>query len=408
MIHCDKHVFAHRGHYRTLLSSDSLQVSEIEQLEQYHFGQTNDPTYLESLRQEPGLMLHRLKSSRFALTRVVKGPLDAGGRSTLAFVSLVFPESAWLTSIASNLISIVQLPGTVWDGRTPVVDVQEPQPLPLGEGYSVRLADDLVAQYQAASAWGASLLCFSDTISLRIIAHVAATAATEDLQRFSFAYRALSDAVPVGINVLDRRYTPSGTASATKWFEHDNKISSKTSLVYTQARTPRPFGDPIEDVSVDQSYKEPVPMDKQNKQPGEGLLKVVAVMSLLTLFAVALLWMQAPRATPGSSWAVATSDGGLIDRAKQIQDSLNDVLKNASDTERQHKEILEKQAALEQQVRAISGKQAEFEKLLSDTSEKLQKSVADAQANLEKKVDALKPAQKEETGASETPSQDKK
>jgi hypothetical protein len=218
----------------------------------------------------------------------------------------------------------------------------------------------------------------------------------------------LSDAVPVGINVLDRRYTPSGTASATKWFEHDNKISSKTSLVYTQARTPRPFGDPIEDVSVDQSYKEPVPMDKQNKQPGEGLLKVVAVMSLLTLFAVALLWMQAPRATPGSSWAVATSDGGLIDRVKQIQDSLNDVLKNASATERQLKEIREKQAALEQQGSAISRKQAEFEKLLSDTSEKLQKSVADAQENLEKKVDALKPPQKEETGASETPSQDKK
>lgn len=102
----DYHVFAHKdGRYQTVGASASVSAEERRVLEQFAFGQTNDPAYLASLDQTPGVMWRRA-GRRYALTRVRNGQPDSSSRATLRFESILF-EHEQAGAVLSSLSQLV-------------------------------------------------------------------------------------------------------------------------------------------------------------------------------------------------------------------------------------------------------------------------------------------------------------
>ncbi len=217
-VRCDKHLFAHAGQYRTVKASPGLAPGEVAELEQFRFGQTGDPAYLDSLAREPAIVLRPLSSGRFGLTRVFKGRADAAGRPTLAFMTLVFPRDAWLASLSDNLRALALKGSDVWGAQSLRIDLP---PLPrsvLGDGYDTRTADELSEALVAAAEQGLSLFCYADVIQLPVVSHVVATLPDAALASLSLCYRGLSDSLPVRLACLHRAYGRSGQTPPHVWF----------------------------------------------------------------------------------------------------------------------------------------------------------------------------------------------
>lgn len=325
---CDKHVFAHRGQYRTLLASDRLAPEELSQLEQFQFGQSNDAAYLDSLRQDPGLILRPLSTQRYALTRVTKGPQDASGRSTLAFVTLVFDRPAWESVISSNLMAFVSSGGATWDGRTAQIEIKPLEPFPLGEGYSVRVADAVVRSMEDARRAGVGVLCYADTVTLSVLSHIVATRGPDDLRSFSFCYRALTDGSPVELCAVDRRYVRSGTARPAVWFDPPPARGGSTvptgtaaSPITTQSRSAA-SGPARRPASAGVTG-----MNSPNE--GRGAIRLLFLCVLLTLgISAATLWRtyKQGRASPDLTAEITRLEEKVAELEKAIKDVDNTVV----------------------------------------------------------------------------------
>ena len=79
------HIFASRKGYQTQFRSPDVTESENAELESFSFGQTNDTNYMASLKKHPAFTVRKLRSGRWAITRVFQGADDDYGRATLLF-----------------------------------------------------------------------------------------------------------------------------------------------------------------------------------------------------------------------------------------------------------------------------------------------------------------------------------
>jgi len=93
------HIFGSSEGYRTLFQSASIIDTECEELESFSFGQTNDPDYINSLSNDPAYLVRKLKTGRWAITRVFKGFDDEYGRRTLLFHSVIVEQNVWLKTL---------------------------------------------------------------------------------------------------------------------------------------------------------------------------------------------------------------------------------------------------------------------------------------------------------------------
>jgi len=98
-----RHVFGSIRGYTTLAKSSDLSPEQISKLEILSFGQTNEPSYLDSLQTNPAYISRPLCSEKWAVTRIFKGNSDDHNRTTLLFISAIVSIRDWLYSLKCDV-----------------------------------------------------------------------------------------------------------------------------------------------------------------------------------------------------------------------------------------------------------------------------------------------------------------
>lgn len=97
------HLLGSRDGYRTIAASSELAPEDRRALEVLVFGQSTDALFLSSLAREPAVLVRRLPSGAFALTRLFEGARDDAGRLTLALRSIVSDPADYARLVRADL-----------------------------------------------------------------------------------------------------------------------------------------------------------------------------------------------------------------------------------------------------------------------------------------------------------------
>jgi hypothetical protein len=112
-----RHIFGSIRGYTTLASSPDLKPEEVSALEILSFGQTNEESFLGSLRERPAFISRALNPGKWAVTRVFKGRPDDRNRTTLLFISAVITTDHWLRTLNGDVDKLLSCSGLWnWDG----------------------------------------------------------------------------------------------------------------------------------------------------------------------------------------------------------------------------------------------------------------------------------------------------
>lgn len=95
-IRADTHVFGSRRGYECLSKSPGVTPGEDATLSQFGFGQSSDERFLEGLATSATALGRPLPSGRYAITRVIRGPMDDGGRPTLERRTIIVSAGDYL------------------------------------------------------------------------------------------------------------------------------------------------------------------------------------------------------------------------------------------------------------------------------------------------------------------------
>jgi len=95
-IKADTHVFGSRRGYECLFKSPGVTTGEDAMLSQFGFGQSSDERFLEGLATSATALGRPLPSGRYAITRVIRGPKDDGGRPTLERRTIIVSAGDYL------------------------------------------------------------------------------------------------------------------------------------------------------------------------------------------------------------------------------------------------------------------------------------------------------------------------
>ena len=110
-ISADSHLFGSRKGYECLAKSAGVTSSEDRQLSEFGFGQSTDEHFLYGLATQPTAFGRPLSSGRVAITRVMVGPLDDGGRPTLERRTMIVSAADYL-AIRHDLKALIK--DNVW------------------------------------------------------------------------------------------------------------------------------------------------------------------------------------------------------------------------------------------------------------------------------------------------------
>jgi hypothetical protein len=110
---CDTHLFGSRGGYRTVASSSGVSAQERAELEIFGFGQLSDRRGQQALLARASAFGRRLSSGRFAVTRILPGPDDDGGRPTLELRTVLLDRASYGAIAASGIALLIDT-GAVW------------------------------------------------------------------------------------------------------------------------------------------------------------------------------------------------------------------------------------------------------------------------------------------------------
>ena len=110
-ISADSHLFGSRKGYECLAKSAGVTSSEDRQLSEFGFGQSTDEHFLHGLATQPTAFGRPLSSGRVAITRVMVGPLDDGGRPTLERRTMIVSAADYL-AIRHDLKALIK--DNVW------------------------------------------------------------------------------------------------------------------------------------------------------------------------------------------------------------------------------------------------------------------------------------------------------
>ncbi|NLG43810.1 MAG: hypothetical protein GX547_11225 [Phycisphaerae bacterium] len=185
------HVFAHRdGRYQTAERSAGVTPAENALLEQFFFGQTNDPEYLASLSSEPGVIWRRC-GERFLLTRVLSGGPDAHGRATLRFETLLIPADS-APSVVRVLDAVVL---SRWEKSRAGATITE-----LSASSRDTLHPEVVSSVAQAVAASRRTIHSATNISLKDIQAIVQRCLA--LPEFSLCFKCLTSGAPVAVAFL--------------------------------------------------------------------------------------------------------------------------------------------------------------------------------------------------------------
>lgn len=183
------HVFAHsEGRYQTVYAV-GVATDEKRHLEQFFFGQSADQRYLDSLREQPGVIWRRI-GSRISLTRVSLGDRDANDRTTLRFETLLAESTN--TALRSQVADLCTGKWNFSDDGV-AISVQ-------GPSLSKSVNAGQISKIVLAARDGSRVVARADELSLedasKIIQHAA------DIPGFSLCYKSLNRQAPVSVNIV--------------------------------------------------------------------------------------------------------------------------------------------------------------------------------------------------------------
>lgn len=208
---CDTHLFGSRGGYRTVAGSSGVSPRERAELEIFGFGQLSDRRGQQMLLERASAFGRRLSSGRFAVTRILPGPDDDGGRPTLELRTVLLDRASY-GAIASSGISLLIDTGAVWSATA------------FAEGRSMSLAvgprraiETREIHRRLADAWlstrtSPQQMVRADEADGARILELAALLDPSDLDEFRWGVGVLSTAVPVDLFTL----APIGSGSGRR------------------------------------------------------------------------------------------------------------------------------------------------------------------------------------------------
>ena len=205
------HIFASREGYQTQFRSPDVTESENAELESFSFGQTNDANYMASLKRHPAFTVRKLRSGRWAITRVFQGADDDYGRATLRFHTVLVSQKEW-ASLDFDVLPLLEHPALWQDTESTEVSV-EPDDSPLPQDITEQVLF-LLNQLTASSS---PVIVDESICSLQIVRWVHRRLLDEDKKEFSYGYRVLSDAMDASLLCLARQALRTATPGAGRY-----------------------------------------------------------------------------------------------------------------------------------------------------------------------------------------------
>ena len=101
MAHALVHILGSRAGYTTLDASSGVTAVERSELEVLSFGDATSGDAMARLETSAAIIGRRLRSGRFAISRMLPGGTDDAGRPTIEVVSLVLDQRAYTAMIGS-------------------------------------------------------------------------------------------------------------------------------------------------------------------------------------------------------------------------------------------------------------------------------------------------------------------
>ena len=203
---CDSHLFGSRGGYRSLAASAGVSASERSELEIFGFGQLPDRAAQDRLRHRPTAFGRRLASGRFAITRILPGPDDDGGRPTLELRSILLDAGSYHTAVGglARLLShdSIWSSGTFAKGEPSVVDVG-----------TIGRIEATPLHRRIADAWASDRGRRTKVIRLdrdAAVLELAGLLGFQDLAEYRWGVGLLSTAIPADVVTMAEGVSPSG------------------------------------------------------------------------------------------------------------------------------------------------------------------------------------------------------
>jgi len=193
------HIFASRKGYQTQFRSPDVTDSESAELESFSFGQTNDASYMASLKRHPAFTVRKLRSGRWAITRVFQGADDDYGRATLRFHTVLVSQEEW-ASLDFDILPFLEHPA-LWRGTESTEISVEPDDSPLPQD----IAEQVLILLNQLTNSSSPVIVDESICSLQMIRWVHRRLLDEEKEDFSYGYRVLSDAMDASLLCLARQ-----------------------------------------------------------------------------------------------------------------------------------------------------------------------------------------------------------
>jgi hypothetical protein len=216
------HIFASLKGYQTQFRSSNVTNSENAELESFSFGQTNDLDYILSLHNHPAYLIRKLKSGRWAITRVFEGANDEYGRITLLFHSILVDRNGWINQLGCDVQPLLDHP-TLWKRKeeSEISVAIDPSPLP----------DEIKMEVNAIISklmnTDQSLILDEPLCSLQTIRWVNRLLPDELKEKFTCGYRVLSDNFPASLLCLSELALRGSLATAASY---NNSVARRAPL----------------------------------------------------------------------------------------------------------------------------------------------------------------------------------
>jgi hypothetical protein len=205
--HADIHILGSRIGYTTLASSPGVSDVERRELEVLSFGDATNAELMSRLESEASMVGRRLRSGRFAISRMIPGGTDDAGRPTIEVVTLLLDRTGYAASVGAlhRLVGDIRFWRLARSAVNRGCDVPEENPSGSPADGDVLRAFDLWA---AARARGAIAVVESD--SQRSLLTMISLLDSADLAECRWGIGVLSLSAPVDICTLAPSTAPFG------------------------------------------------------------------------------------------------------------------------------------------------------------------------------------------------------
>ncbi len=341
------HVFG-RGPdgYATLAADPALDPKQARRLERYAWGQTGDPAYGASLAADPALWIEPW-SEQVVVSRVLRGAPDLAGRETLAFHSLVIPRDEYLTGVRHEFAAWCRDPRT-WRRSLAAVGATSELTKAVAQPASVERVARLRRALEEHVGTATSLVVPPGDASLDDLAALLTELPSSQVGSLSLAHRALTDALPCGLVVLDPAHRPEPAEHSRAVLESGTGRSiprAARAVPASAARSPRV---PPRRRPAVPAVSSRTPELTMNRTVATAFAVLAVLILILGLANLQVQWGNAARVVETDT----VRDATLADRLTGFEERL-DALETAASAE--SRALEGRLTALEQRLAAVDG-----------------------------------------------------